>query len=249
MKRIVLLRHGESMWNKENRFTGWTDVSLSEQGITEAYDAGITLRTSGFDFRLAYTSMLKRAVKTLDCVLDAMDRSWVRVEKSWRLNEKHYGALQGLNKSETAALYGNEQVYKWRRSYDIAPEPVPVIAEANPANDRRYHDVPRSELPLTESLKDTVERVIPYWRCEIFAQLAYHDDILVVAHGNSLRAIIKHVKAISDNDISELNIPTATPYILEFDDSGRLANDFYLGDEAKIREKAEAVARQGVAER
>ena len=249
MKRIVLLRHGESMWNKENRFTGWTDVSLSEQGITEAYDAGITLRTSGFDFRLAYTSMLKRAVKTLDCVLDAMDRSWVRVGKSWRLNEKHYGALQGLNKSETAALYGNEQVYKWRRSYDIAPEPVPVIAEANPANDRRYRDVPRSELPLTESLKDTVERVIPYWQCEIFAQLAYHDDILVVAHGNSLRAIIKHVKAISDNDISELNIPTATPYILEFDDSGRLANDFYLGDEAKIREKAEAVARQGVAER
>lgn len=248
MKRIVLLRHGESVWNRENRFTGWSDVSLSEQGINEAYEAGVVLRTSGFDIRLAYTSMLKRAIKTLDCVLDAMDRSWAQVEKSWRLNEKHYGVLQGLNKAETATLYGDWQVYKWRRSFEGAPTAVPASAEANPANDTRYDKVPRCELPRTESLKDTVARVLPYWKCVIFPQLSLYDDILVVAHGNSLRAIIKVVKGISDDDIAELNIPTATPYILEFDSDGQLSNDFYLGDMAKIREKEEAVARQGVSQ-
>lgn len=242
VKRIVLLRHGESEWNRENRFTGWTDVDLSRKGTAEAYEAGRVLKERGFAFRMAFASRLKRAIKTMNCVLDAMDLDWIDVEKSWRLNEKHYGALQGLDKSETAAIYGQEQVRLWRRGYDTAPAP------AERPDDVRYSKVPLCELPRTESLKDTVGRVIPYWECEIFPRLADMDDILVVAHGNSLRGIVKHLKNISDADIADLNIPTAIPYVFEFDGlTSELTDDYYIGDPEKIRELQQAVANQGCA--
>ena len=208
MKKIVLLRHGESVWNRENRFTGWTDVDLSEKGVAEAVKAGETLRKEGFHFGRAYTSYLKRAVKTLDVVLDRMDRDWIPVTKTWRLNEKHYGMLQGLNKRETAEKYGDEQVYVWRRSYDMAPAPLPEDDPRNPRFDPRYAGIPDAALPRTESLKDTVARTMPYWECEILPALARHDELLVVAHGNSLRGIIKNLKGISDEAISEFNLPT-----------------------------------------
>lgn len=245
MKRIVLLRHGESEWNKENRFTGWTDVDLTEKGIAEATKAGELLKGNGFNFDKAYTSYLKRAVKTLNSVLDKLNQDWIPVEKSWRLNEKHYGALQGLNKSETAAKYGDEQVLIWRRSYDIAPN---VLAEDDPRNPRfenRYREVPDAELPRTESLKETIERIMPYWKCIIFPNLKTANELLVVAHGNSLRGIIKYLKHISDEDIVNLNLPTAVPYVFEFDDELSLMNDYFLGDPEEIRELMEAVARQG----
>ena len=247
MKRIVLLRHGESLWNKENRFTGWTDVDLSEKGVEEACKAGDALREAGFSFEAAYTSYLKRAVKTLNCVLDRLDKDWIPVEKTWRLNEKHYGMLQGLNKSETAVQYGEEQVHIWRRSYDVAPAPVGKDDPRNPGMDIRYAGVPDSELPRTESLKDTIGRVMPYWKCIIFPALMYKDSLLVVAHGNSLRGIIKHLKGISDTDISNLNLPTAVPYVFEFDDRLVLVKDYYLGNPEEIRKRAEAVAKQGMA--
>ena len=205
MKSIVLLRHGESIWNKENRFTGWTDVDLTEKGVAEAYRAGNLLKEKGYVFNKAYTSYLKRAVKTLNCVLDRMDQDWIPVEKSWRLNEKHYGSLQGLNKSETAQKYGDEQVLIWRRSYDIAPLPLSEDDPRNPRFDIRYKDVPDKELPRTESLKDTVERILPYWKEVIFPTLRTADQILVAAHGNSLRGIIKYLKNISDEDIADDN--------------------------------------------
>ena len=245
MKKIVLLRHGESLWNRENRFTGWTDVDLSDKGVSEALKAGDLLRDEGFLFQKAFTSYLKRAVKTLDCVLDRLDQDWIPVRKSWRLNEKHYGALQGLNKSETADRYGEEQVQLWRRSYDVAPEP---LAEDDPRNarfDRRYSGVPDAELPRTESLKQTIERIMPYWKCVIFPALAACDNLLVVAHGNSLRGIIKHLKHISDQDISSLNLPTAVPYVFEFDDRLDLVRDYFLGDPEQVRKLMEAVAAQG----
>lgn len=216
MKSIVLLRHGESVWNKENRFTGWTDVDLTEKGVAEAYRAGNLLKEKGYVFNKAYTSYLKRAVKTLNCVLDRMDQDWIPVEKSWRLNEKHYGSLQGLNKSETAQKYGDEQVLIWRRSYDIAPLPLSEGDPRNPRFDIRYKDVPDKELPRTESLKDTVERILPYWKEVIFPTLRTADQILVAAHGNSLRGIIKYLKNISDEEIVHLNLPTAVPYVFEF---------------------------------
>ena len=217
-QKIVLLRHGESAWNKENRFTGWTDVDLTEKGIAEAKKAGELLVDNDFLFDKAYTSYLKRAVKTLDVVLDRMDQDWIPVEKSWRLNEKHYGQLQGLNKAETAEKYGEEQVLVWRRSYDVAPH---ALAEDDPRNPRfevRYNEVPDAELPRTESLKDTIERIMPYWKCVIFPNLKTADELLVVAHGNSLRGIIKHLKGISDEDIVKLNLPTAVRYVFEIDD-------------------------------
>lgn len=245
MKRIVLVRHGESQWNKENRFTGWTNVDLSDKGVDEANAAGATLKAAGFHFSVAYTSYLKRAVKTLDCILDKLDEDWIPVRKSWRLNEKHYGMLQGLNKSETAQKYGEEQVHVWRRSYDVAPAPVAENDPNNPANDARYAEVPDCYLPRTESLKDAIARVMPYWECEIFPQLAVCDNVLVVAHGNSLRGIVKHLKGISNEDISKLNIPTAVPYVFEFDDNLRLVKDYYLGDQDEIRRKQQAVANQG----
>lgn len=246
MKRIVLLRHGESQWNQENRFTGWTDVDLTEKGVAEATKAGNTLKDAGFSFQIAYTSYLKRAVKTLNCVLDKLDEDWIPVEKSWRLNEKHYGMLQGLNKSETAAKYGDEQVHIWRRSYDVAPHALPEDDPRNPRFDKRYALVPDAYLPRTESLKDAIARVMPYWECDIFPKLKSCDNILVVAHGNSLRGIVKHLKNISDEAISNLNLPTAVPYVFEFDDNLQLTKDYFLGDPEEIKKLQEAVARQGM---
>lgn len=245
MKKIVLLRHGENAWNKENRFTGWTDVDLTEKGIEEARRAGDLLKKEGFVFEKAFTSYLKRAVKTLNCVLDRMDQDWIPVEKSWRLNEKHYGQLQGLNKAETAAQYGDQQVLIWRRSYDVAPLPLSEDDPRNPRHDPRYRQVPDAELPRTESLKDTIERILPYWHCVIFPTLAVADQIIVAAHGNSLRGIIKHLKGISDQDIVGLNLPTAVPYVFEFDDNLRLQKDYFLGDPEEIKRLMEAVANQG----
>ena len=245
MKRIVLLRHGQSTWNKENRFTGWTDVDLTQEGVAEAVRAGELLRDEGFTFGKSYTSYLKRAVKTLDCVLDKLDEAWIPVEKSWRLNEKHYGMLQGLNKSETAEKYGEEQVHVWRRSYDVAPDPLPEDDPRNPRFEERYREVPDGELPRTESLKDTIDRIMPYWKCVIFPSLKTADELLVVAHGNSLRGIIKHLKHLSDEEIVHLNLPTAVPYVFEFDDELNLTNDYFLGDPEEIRKLMEAVANQG----
>lgn len=247
MKRIVLLRHGESVWNRENRFTGWTDVDLSEQGEAEAAHAGELLRREGFRFGHAYTSYLKRAIRTLDIVLQQLDAQWIPVSKSWRLNEKHYGTLQGLNKAETAAKYGEEQVHIWRRSYNIAPEPLAADDPRNPAHDVRYRSIPTAELPLTEALCDTTARTIPYWQCEILPALAYHEDLLVVAHGNSLRGIIKHLKGISDEEIANLNLPTAAPYVFEFDEGLNRVGDYFLGDPTEIAARMEAVALQGSA--
>ncbi|MDE6126881.1 MAG: 2,3-diphosphoglycerate-dependent phosphoglycerate mutase [Muribaculaceae bacterium] len=247
MKRIVLLRHGESQWNKENRFTGWTDVDLTDRGIREAAEAGRLLRENGFRFDRAYTSLLKRAVKTLDVVLDQMDLLWIPVRKSWRLNEKHYGILQGLDKKETAETYGEKQVLLWRRGYDNAPGPIPKGDPRDPRLDPRYSDIPLSEIPLTESLRDTINRTLPYWECEILPALARCGEILVVAHGNSLRGIIKHLKGISDSDIAGLNLPTATPWVFEFDDRLTLVGDHILGDADEIRRRMQAVADQAKA--
>ncbi len=245
MKRVVLIRHGESLWNKENRFTGWTDVDLTEKGTEEAIEAGKTLKKEGYNFTLAYTSYLKRAVKTLNIILDQLDLDWIPVEKSWRLNEKHYGALQGLNKSETAEKYGEEEVLKWRRSYDIQAPELDSDDPRSPYLDKRYKGILQNELPLTESLKDTVDRILPYWNNTIFPSLKEHDDIIVAAHGNSLRGIVKYLKNISDNDIVSLNIPTGIPYVFELNDNHELVKDYYLGDPEKIKELMEAVANQG----
>lgn len=249
MKKIVLLRHGESTWNKENRFTGWTDVDLTEKGVEEAKKAGNLLKEKGFVFDKAYTSYLKRAIKTLNNVLDTMDQDWIPVEKNWRLNEKHYGDLQGLNKSETAEKYGDDQVLIWRRSYDVAPNPLTEDDPRNPRFDIRYQDVPDNELPRTEALKNTVERILPYWKEEIFPALKTSDQILVTAHGNSLRGIIKYLKNISDEDIVKLNLPTGVPYVFEFDDNMNLVNDYFLGDPEEIKKLMEAVANQGKKEK
>lgn len=245
MKRLVLLRHGESVWNKENRFTGWTDVDLSPKGVEEAHKAGKLLKSEGFRFAKAYTSYLKRAVKTLNVVLDEMDLDWIPVEKSWKLNEKHYGELQGLNKAEMAERYGEEQVHIWRRSYDVPPLPMIQSDERAPHNDPRYAAVSPAELPLTESLKETVARIIPYWQERILPDLKEHNEIIIAAHGNSLRAIVKVLKNISDQDIPALNLPTAVPYLFEFDDNMNLVADRFLGDPEEIRALQEAVANQG----
>jgi 2,3-bisphosphoglycerate-dependent phosphoglycerate mutase len=247
MKNIVLVRHGESQWNKENRFTGWTNVDLSEKGLQEALDAGKALKEAGFKFDIAYTSYLKRAVKTLNNVLDAMDLDWIPVEKTWRLNEKHYGMLQGLNKAETAAKYGDEQVLVWRRSYDVEPLPLPDADPNSATQDPRYADVPDQYVPRTEALKQCIERVMPFWECEIFPKLKTVDNIIVVAHGNSLRGVVKHLKGISDADIVKLNIPTAVPYVFEFDDDLNLVKDYYLADPDELAAKQAAVANQGKA--
>jgi 2,3-bisphosphoglycerate-dependent phosphoglycerate mutase len=245
MKKLVLLRHGESDWNKENRFTGWTDVDLSERGVKEAREAGKVLKEKGFVFDLAYTSFLKRAIKTLNIALEEMDQLWIPVLKSWRLNEKHYGNLQGLNKAETAARYGDEQVQIWRRSYDVPPAPVEANDERNPRLDPRYKNENPDLIPLTESLKETVERMVPYWEDEIRESLKAKNQILVAAHGNSLRAVIKYLKNISDADIVSLNLPTGIPYVFEFDDELNLQKDYFLGDEETIKKLMEEVANQG----
>ena len=245
MKRIVLLRHGQSLWNLENRFTGWTDVDLTGTGIDEARKAGRLMFDNGFDFRLCYTSYLCRAIHSLNCVLQEMNLEWIEVRKSWRLNEKHYGTLQGLDKRETAAKYGEQQVMLWRRSYDTAPAPLSADDPANPRFDPRYADVPESELPLTESLRQTIARTLPYWLCEIMPSLRQAGQILGVAHGNSLRGIIKHRKGISDEDIACLNLPTAVPYVFEFDEGLNPVRDYFLGDDEQIRKAMAEVAAQG----
>lgn len=249
MKKIVFLRHGESTWNRENRFTGWTDVDLSEKGKEEARKAGEELIRNGFIFNRAYTSYLKRAVKTLNIVLDCMNMDWLPVEKSWRLNEKHYGELQGLNKAETALKFGEEQVKLWRRSYDVAPPALTEDDPRNPAFDIRYRIIPRHEIPLTESLQDTVIRVMPYWRNVILPSFRENEELLVVAHGNSLRALVKSIKHISDAEIAEFNIPTGVPYVFEFDKDNNYIRDYYLGDQEEINRQIEKVKQQGAAKK
>ena len=241
-KKIVLIRHGESVWNRENRFTGWTDVDLTAEGVAQAYRAGEAMLEMGLFFDRAYTSYLKRAIKTLDCVLDRMNLDWIPVEKNWRLNEKHYGALQGLNKSETAEQYGEEQVKLWRRSYDTPPDPLSKDDPRNPRFDIRYRDVPNKELPLTESLKDTIKRLTPYWDNVIFPALRESQGIIVSAHGNSLRGVVKKLKKISDDDIVQFNMPTGIPYVFEFDDKYNLVNDFMIGDPGEIERMMKATA-------
>lgn len=217
MKHLILLRHGQSVWNLENRFTGWTDVDLSPTGLKEAAEAGDLMLKAGLMPDIAFTSYLKRAIKTLNIVLDHTESDWIEVRKSWRLNEKHYGALQGLNKTETAEKYGAEQVKLWRRSYDTPPQPLAPDDPRSPLLDPCYDSVPRSELPLTESLRTTIERTIPYWECEILPAMMKHDTVLVVAHGNSLRGLVKYIKGISDEDIVGLEIPTGRPWVFDFE--------------------------------
>ncbi len=244
MKRLVLLRHGESIWNKENRFTGWKDVDLSERGVEEAIEAGRVLKKEGFQFRLAYTSYLTRAIHTLWLTLGEMDLIWIPVYKTWRLNEKHYGILQGLNKSEMAEKYGDEQVLIWRRSYDVPPPPMENDDPRHPRFDHRYRDMKPSEIPATESLKETVERIVPYWKDDISKKLMEQGEVLVAAHGNSLRGIVKYLKNISNEDIIGLNLPTGIPYVFEFDDEMNLQKDYFLGDPEVIRKLIEEVANQ-----
>jgi 2,3-bisphosphoglycerate-dependent phosphoglycerate mutase len=250
MYKIVLIRHGESVWNKENRFTGWTDVDLSEKGVEEAKKAGQYLKKEGFSFDLAYTSVLKRAIKTLYTVQEQMDQLWIPVIKTWRLNERHYGALQGLDKSETAAKHGEEQVKIWRRAYDIAPPKLEANDDRNPAKDPRYKDLKPNELPLTECLKDTVARVLPYWNKEIAPNIKKGKKIVIAAHGNSLRALVKYLSNVSDNDIVNLNIPTAMPLVYELGNNLKPLKDYYyLGDPEEVKKAMEAVANQGKAKK
>ena len=247
MKKIVLLRHGESAWNKENRFTGWTDVDLTAKGIDEARAAGRLLAKEGYDFDFTFTSVLKRAIRTLNFALEEMDRLWLPVEKDWRLNERHYGGLTGLNKAETAQKYGEQQVLAWRRSYDVPPPPLDPSDERNPARDRRYASVPKAEMPLTECLKDTVARVVPYWQTRIAPRVANGERVLVAAHGNSLRALIKYLDGLSDQAIIEVNVPTAIPLVYELDDALKPARSYYLGDAEAVAKAQHAVAAQGKA--
>ncbi len=244
MKRLVLLRHGESVWNRDNRFTGWVDVDLSELGIQEAREAGQVLKDQGYIFDVAFTSYLKRAIRTCWIVLEEMDLMWIPVFKSWRLNEKHYGMLQGMNKKEMAAKYGEEQVLLWRRSYDIPPAPLDYNDKRHPRFELKYKSLTPEEIPATEALKNTVERLLPYWNNEIMTTLRDSSDVLVSAHGNSLRAIVKILKDISDKDIVRLNLPTGIPYVFEFDDDLNVVRDYFIGDEKEIKRKMEQVANQ-----
>jgi 2,3-bisphosphoglycerate-dependent phosphoglycerate mutase len=244
---LVLLRHGESIWNKENRFTGWTDVDLSRQGIKEAQDAGQVLKEKGYTFDVAFTSVQKRAIRTLWLVLDEMDLMWIPVYRSWRLNERHYGALQGLNKSETAAKYGEEQVLIWRRSYDIRPPSLEKTDERYPGNDPIYADLDEKDIPLTECLKDTVERFLPYWHEVLAPTVKSGKRVIISAHGNSLRALVKYLDHISDDDIVRLNIPTGIPLVYELDGELKPIKSYYLGDPEEVARAMEAVAKQGKA--
>ena len=244
MKTLVLLRHGESAWNKENRFTGWTDVDLSTKGIQEARSAGRQMLTDGYRFDIAFTSVLKRAIRTLWLVLDEMDLMWIPVYKTWRLNERHYGALQGLDKLETVEKHGEEQVKIWRRSYDIRPPALSADDPRAPGRDPRYAGLRPDELPLTESLKDTVLRVLPYWRELIAPAVQSGQRVLIASHGNSLRALVKHLDNVSDQDIVGLNIPTGIPLVYELNDDLTPIRHFYLGDPAAVERAAQAVADQ-----
>lgn len=245
MHKLVLLRHGESVWNRENRFTGWTDVDLSERGRDEAAQAGRLLKEGGYEFDCAYTSVLKRAIKTLWLTLEQMDRMWIPIRHSWRLNERHYGALQGLNKAETAEKFGETQVHDWRRSYDIPPPPLTPDDPRHPAGDPRYARLAAKELPLTECLRDTVARVTPYWNETIAASIRSGQRVVIAAHGNSLRALIKYLDHVSDEEIVGLNIPTAVPLVYELDPSLRPVRHYYLGDPSAVASAVQAVAGQG----
>jgi len=244
MKTLVLLRHGESTWNRENRFTGWTDVDLSATGVEEARAAGRQMLGEGYHFDLAYTSVLKRAIRTLWIALDEMDRMWIPVTKTWRLNERHYGALQGLNKLETVEKHGEQQVKIWRRSYDIRPPALSPDDERAPRRDPRYADLKPEEIPLTECLKDTVDRVLPYWHQTIAPVVRSGKRVLIASHGNSLRALVKYLDNISDNDIVGLNIPTGIPLVYELNDDLTPIRHFYLGDQAAVERAAQKVADQ-----
>jgi len=243
--RLVLVRHGESAWNKENRFTGWTDVDLSEKGREEAREGGQVLKREGYTFDVAYTSVLKRAIRTLWSVLDEMDLMWIPVHRSWRLNERHYGALQGLNKAETAVKFGEDQVKIWRRSYDIPPPPLTPEDSRYPGSDPRYKNLTKEELPLTECLKDTVARFLPLWHETIAPAIQNGRRVLIAAHGNSLRALVKYLDNISEQDIVELNIPTGMPLVYELDDNLKPIRNYYLGDPEKVQAAKDAVAAQG----
>lgn len=247
MNKLVLLRHGESTWNEENRFTGWTDVDLTSKGVEEAKKAGRLLKESGFIFDFAHTSVLKRAIRTLWITLDEMDLMWTPINLSWRLNERHYGALQGLNKSDTANKYGDEQVLTWRRSYDVRPPALARNDERYPGRDRRYKNLAQQDIPLTECLKDTVIRFMPYWTETIVPQIQAGGRIIITAHGNSLRALIKYLDGISDQDILNCNIPTGVPLVYELDDNLKRIRSYYLGDQSEINEAMQAVSNQGKA--
>ena len=247
MYTLVLLRHGESVWNKENRFTGWTDVDLTEKGRQEAHEAGKALREKGFTFDIAYTSVLKRAIRTLWIVMDEMDLMWIPVVRSWRLNERHYGALQGLNKAETAKKFGEEQVHLWRRSYDVPPPALTKDDPRFPGHDPRYKDVPEDELPLTECLKDTVNRFMPLWRETIAPTIEAGKKVIIAAHGNSLRALVKYLDNMSDEEITKLNIPTGIPLIYELDEELKPIKHYYLADPEKVQQAINSVANQAKA--
>ena len=245
MKKLVLLRHGESTWNNENRFTGWTDVDLTPKGLEEARNSGRLLRESGFVFDIAHTSVLKRSIRTLWIVLDEMDQMWIPVNLTWRLNERHYGALQGLNKLETALKYGEEQVQIWRRSYDVRPPALTPEDERYPGFDPRYYNLAREDVPLTECLQDTVARFLPYWKETIAPQVKSDERVLIAAHGNSLRALVMYLDNLSEQDVMELNIPTGVPLVYELEDDLTPIRSYYLGDQAKIEQAMQAVANQG----
>jgi 2,3-bisphosphoglycerate-dependent phosphoglycerate mutase len=247
MKKIVLLRHGESVWNKENRFTGWKDVDLTPKGVEEARAAGRLLVAEGFEFDFTFTSVLKRAIRTLNLALEEMDRLWLPVEKDWRLNERHYGALQGLNKAETAAKFGEEQVMLWRRSYDVPPPPLEPGDERDASRDRRYAALAPGQVPRSECLKDTVQRVVPYWKERIAPRVAAGERVLVSAHGNSLRALIKYFDGMSDEAIVNVNVPTGIPMVYELEDSLKAIRRYYLGDAEAVAKATHAVANQGKA--
>ncbi len=245
MYKVILLRHGESIWNKANKFTGWTDVDLSEQGIKEAENAGNLLKKENYTFDIAFTSVLKRAIRTLWIAMDKLDLMWVPVERSWRLNERHYGALQGLNKADTAKKYGDEQVHIWRRSYDIQPPALEKSDERFPGHDPKYKNLDSADIPLTECLKDTVNRFLPYWKETIAPTIKSGKKVIIAAHGNSLRALVKYLDNIPDEEIVGLNIPTGVPLIYELDENLKPIKHYYLGDAAEIEKKAKAVANQG----
>ncbi len=247
MHKLVLLRHGESIWNRENRFTGWTDVDLSDRGREEAREAGALLKQQGLAFDLAFTSVLKRAIRTLWLALDEMDLMWLPVRNSWRLNERHYGALQGLNKAETAAKFGEQQVKIWRRSYDIPPPALERADPRFPGSDPRYRELAPAEMPLTECLKDTVGRFLPLWNTAIAPEVAAGRRVIIAAHGNSLRALVKYLDNVSDHDIVELNIPTGIPLVYELDAALKPIRHYYLGDQSRIEAAVKAVASQGKA--
>jgi len=247
--KLVLIRHGESTWNRENRFTGWTDVDLNEKGRGEAKAARELLKKEGYSFDRAYVSVLKRALRTLWSILDELDELWIPVDKSWRLNERHYGSLQGLNKAETAAKFGDDQVLIWRRSYDVPPPPLEKSDERFPGHDPRYHDVPAEELPLTECLKDTVARVLPYWHEEIAPAVKRGEKVIVAAHGNTLRALVKYFDNLSEEEILALNIPTGVPLVYELDEDLKPIRHYYLGDQEAIAASMAAVASQGKAQK